>query len=224
MTTSSITQNAGFYSVYDDASILAARKANAVEKNAEFNAAMQKENEKKCPYSYLAKDGMINYRGVTFMCDYEHNAINLGDVSDPNKVLRVALPSGGSLNINVDNLGSISQVASMFSPADLNAILNAIQEYNHCASKVNEIEEEESLLSQLQAHSAELANKIINNDTEQKFRIGGQEFSIKEWDKLLDSFDKKEDAIREEMREEIKDRMSKEELEERINQLTADRA
>ena len=222
MTTSSITQNSEYFSVYDDASILAARKANAVEKNAEFNELMQKENEKKCPYNYLAKDGMINYRGVTFMCDYETNSINLGDVSDPKKVLRVSLPSGGSLNINVDSLGSISQVASMFSPADLNAILNAIQEYNHCTSKVNEIEEEESLLSQLDAHRAELANKIMNNDTEQKFRIGGQEFSIKEWDKLLDSFDKKEDAIREEMREEIKERMSKQELDERIEKLTAE--
>ena len=224
MTTSSITQNAGYLNIYDDASILAARKANGAEKKAEFTETMRKEHEKKCPYSHLAKDGVINYRGVTFMCDYESNSINLGDVSDPKKVLRVSLPSGGSLNINVDSLGSISQVASMFSPADLNAILNAIQEYNHCTSKLNEIEEEESLLSQLDAHRAELANKIINNDTEQKFRIGGQEFSIKEWDKLLDSFDKKEDTIREDMREEIKDRMSKEELEERINQLTADRA
>ena len=32
----------------------------------------------------------------------------------------------------------------MFSPADLNAILRAIAQYNHCTRKLNEIDEEEN--------------------------------------------------------------------------------
>ena len=30
----------------------------------------------------------------------------------------------------------------MFSPADLNAIMRAVSEYNHCTKKLNELEEE----------------------------------------------------------------------------------
>ena len=51
-------------------------------------------------------------------------------------------------------------------------------------------------------------NKIKNGETEESFQIGGQSFSIKEWDKLLDSFDKAEEALQEaiEDEEEAKDR------------------
>ena len=33
--------------------------------------------DKKCPYSCLAKDGVIEYNGVTFACDYKHNCIKV---------------------------------------------------------------------------------------------------------------------------------------------------
>ena len=226
MTTGSITNSFGNLGPYSDASIRAARKENAPEKMSEeeFNLAFRGDDQKKCPYSFLAKDGFIEYNGVVLECDYKHNAINLGDVSDPKKVLRVNLPSGGSFNINVDKLGDVQRLAGMFSPEDLNAILSAIHEYNHCTSKVNEIEEEKSAIAQLGAYKEELIHKIINNETETKFRIGAQELTIKEWNRLLENFDKKEDALRENIKQEIKDRMTKEELEERINQLTADRA
>ena len=32
-------------------------------------------------------------------------------------------------------------------------------------------------------------NKMKNGETEESFQIGGQSFSMKEWEKLLDSFD-----------------------------------
>ncbi|MBP5453906.1 MAG: hypothetical protein J6Y09_04745, partial [Lachnospiraceae bacterium] len=73
-------------------------------------------------------------------------------------------------------------------------------------------------------YKEELIHKLLNNETETKFRIGAQELTIKEWNRLLENFDKKEDALRENIKQEIKDRMTKEELEERINQLTEDRA
>ena len=34
----------------------------------------------KVPYGYLAKDGVITYNGVAFICDEKTNAICLGDV------------------------------------------------------------------------------------------------------------------------------------------------
>lgn len=107
----------------------------------------------KCPYGYLAKDGMIQYNGVTFMCDPDTNSICLGDMSDPKKVLNVSLPSGGNLKINVNNFGDISRVVGMFSPKDLNAIMRAISQYNHCKRKLEEIEQEESKVMNIANHN-----------------------------------------------------------------------
>ena len=98
----------------------------------------------KCPYGYLAKDGIIQYNGVTFRCDPDTNSICLGDMSDPKKVLNVNLPSGGRLKININNFGDISRAAGMFSHQDLTAIMRAIYQYNHCTGKLEEIEQEES--------------------------------------------------------------------------------
>lgn len=51
-------------------------------------------------------------------------------------------------------------------------------------------------------------NKMKNGEIEESFQIGGQSFSMKEWDKLLDSFDKAEEALQEaiEEEEEVKDK------------------
>ena len=98
----------------------------------------------KCPYSNLAKDGVIEYKGVTFVCDYKKNALCLGDMSNPKKVMNISLPSGGVLKVNYDNIGELTQAAGMFSPADLNAIMKAIAMYNQCTSKLNEIDEAEA--------------------------------------------------------------------------------
>ena len=92
--------------------------------------ALLRDIEKKCPYSYMARDGIIEYNGVVFVCDYKNNSITLGDMTDPKKVLNISLPSGGNLKVNVENFGDISKAASMFSPEDLNAILRAIHYFN----------------------------------------------------------------------------------------------
>lgn len=97
-----------------------------------------------CPYSYLAKDGVINYNGVTLVCDPQTNSICLGDMSNEKEVLTINLPSGGNLKVNINNFGDISRAAGMFTPEDLNAIMRAISQYNHCVRKQNEIEEVEA--------------------------------------------------------------------------------
>jgi len=112
------------------------------------------ETEKKCPYNFLAKNGIIQYNGVTFECDYKQNAITLGNMYEKEKVLQIALPSGGSLHVNIDNLDTLSKAAGMLTPEDLKAIMRAIHEYNHCTRKCMEIEEEK-------AETVEEAHAII---------------------------------------------------------------
>lgn len=97
-----------------------------------------------CPYRHLARDGVINYNGVTFVCDPKTNSICLGDMSNPKEVLTVNLPSGGHLKMNVNNFGDISKAVGMFSPKDLNEIIRAIHQYNFCKQKLNEMEDEKS--------------------------------------------------------------------------------
>ncbi|MBO5282041.1 MAG: hypothetical protein J6B43_02775 [Lachnospiraceae bacterium] len=131
--------------------IKTARRENA---GSSSFARILSEKQIKCPYGYLAKERMIQYNGVTFLCDPDTNSICLGDMSDPKKVLNVNLPSGGHLKVNIKNFGDISRAAGMFSPEDLNAILRAISLYNHCTRKLEEVEQEES----------KVVDAINNND------------------------------------------------------------
>ena len=241
----------GAFGTFGSEMISGARRGFAVKANREMKEAgfeLRKIPEKKCPYSEMAKDGIIEYNDLIFVCDYKHNAITLGDMSDEKRVLKISLPSGGSLKVNVDNIGDISKAAGMFTPEDLEAIMRAIHEYNHCTRKLNEIEEEESetveeaaernaetesdtepeyseesTIAYINSFRTELYYKLINNETETKYRIGSQELTLKEWDKMISDFDEKQDYVREAMREEVKDRISDEDREEMIRKLFEDR-
>lgn len=236
-----IHTGAGFCSLYGEDSIKAARRENGAELDkarAEFKESMGKESDMKCPYGYLAKGGIVEYNGVIFTCDYKENALCLGDMTDPKKVLRISLPSGGSLKVNVDSIGNLQKAASMFSPEDLNAILRAIHEYNHCSKKLNEIEDEEnkspediaeegaedaqaettgkepeyaenSLVQQISAHKTELYYKLLNGETEPKIQIGAKAMSVKEWNNLMEEFDKKQKAIHDIIKEESENGQSR---------------
>lgn len=96
------------------------------------------------PYSYLAKDGIIEYKGVMFVCDDEHRTLNLGDTSDPKKCLRIPLSRGGSLVVNRDNLGDLAKAIGMFSPEDVNLIMRAIAEDAKIQQMKNQIDDETS--------------------------------------------------------------------------------
>lgn len=136
--------------------IKSARRENAVSRaeNSEEDSSFSKvlaDRQTDCPYGYLAENGVIVYNGVVFVCDPRTNSICLGDMNDPNEVLRISLPSGGSLRVNVNNFGDISKAAGMFSPEDLNAILRAVSQYNHCTKKLYEIEQEENEVMKLRS-------------------------------------------------------------------------
>lgn len=60
----------------------------------------------------------------------------------------------------------------------------------------------------------EMSEKFRNGETEQKIQIGRNAYTVKEWKKLLTSFDKAQDQIREEIEEEIRIRMEKKRAEE----------
>ena len=61
----------------------------------------------------------------------------------------------------------------------------------------------------------EIYDKLQNGDTETKFQIGNQEFSIKEWDNFLEKFDSVQDAIRAALEEKI-EKQEEERIEEEI--------
>ena len=102
------------------------------------------EHEKKAPYSYMAKNGVIEYNGVTFNCDDEKQQISLGDISNPDEVLSIPLEKGGRLVVNRNCIGSLSKAISMFSPGDIKRILSAIAKDTQCTQKIYEIDEMES--------------------------------------------------------------------------------
>lgn len=92
----------------------------------------------KVPYGYLAKDGMITYNGVAFICDEKTNSICLGDVSDPKKTINIPLSGGGHLKVNRGEIGQLSKAIGMFSPEDVNRILRAI----HLDTKLQSVQKE----------------------------------------------------------------------------------
>ena len=96
------------------------------------------------PYGHLAKNGIIDYNGVIFVCDYKNNAICLGDMSNKKNVLNIPLSKGGVLRVNRDSLGALSAAIGMFSPEDVNLILRAITQDKMCQDKLQEIEEDKN--------------------------------------------------------------------------------
>ena len=93
------------------------------------------------PYGYLAKDGVIEYNGVIFVCDEQHNAICLGDMTNPKDVITIPLTEGGTLKVNRDNIHDLSKAISMFSPEDIRRIMEAIATDTKCRQMQQEMDE-----------------------------------------------------------------------------------
>lgn len=102
----------------------------------------------KVPYGHLAKDGVITYNGVVFVCDERTNSICLGDMTDKSQVITVALSGGGHLKVNRNNLGDLSKAVGMFSPEDLNLIMRAIALDTKIQSVQKEIDDMENSIGE----------------------------------------------------------------------------
>jgi len=93
------------------------------------------------PYGYLAKNGVIEYKGVIFVCDEIHNAICLGDMTEESEVLSIPLTEGGCLKVNRDNISDLAKAISMFSPEDIKRIMEAIATDAKCQQMQQEMDE-----------------------------------------------------------------------------------
>ena len=131
----------------DDERSEAERIYQAVSTGGE-NPAKNIRQAAKVPYGYLAKDGMITYNGVTFVCDERTNSICLGDMTDKKNVLNIPLSGGGHLKVHRDNLGDLSKAIGMFSPEDVNRILRAIALDTKLQSMQHELDEMENSIGE----------------------------------------------------------------------------
>ena len=77
--------------------------------------------------------------------------------------------------------------------------------------KNSSVNTEKDLKSEFSAAVQEIYDKVRNGDTEESIPIGGQSFTIKEWDRLMKRFDKVQEGIRESIEEEIEKRKAEEE-------------
>lgn len=100
---------------------------------------------KQAPYSALAdENGVIEYKGVVFQCDYDNNRLCLGDVSDTKNCITVSLEGGGCLVFNRNNIDDLVKAIGMFSPADVNRIMRAIAQDAKVRQTQAEIEDQTS--------------------------------------------------------------------------------
>ncbi|MCM1193071.1 MAG: hypothetical protein NC123_01900 [Butyrivibrio sp.] len=131
----------------------------------------------KVPYGHLAKDGVITYNGVTFVCDEKTNSICLGNMEDKSQVITVALSGGGHLKVNRNNIGDLSKAVGMFSPEDLNLIMRAIAQDTKIQSVKKEIDDmENSIGSAENAISGEpVSEDAASGDMASENVVSGEE-------------------------------------------------
>ena len=103
-----------------------------------------KENTFENSYFWLAdENGVIVYKGTTFICDTKTNALTLGDCSKPNDCIRIALEGGGTLVVNRKNVEDLLDAIAMFSPEDRRRILEAVWVDRMAKGALRELEETE---------------------------------------------------------------------------------
>ena len=103
------------------------------------------DGQKHAPYWKLADEsGVIAYKGTVFVCDDEHAALCLGDMSDESNVLSIPLAGGGTLKVNRNNKADLARAIGMFKPEDVRRIMVALAQDNKVQEMENEIEDEKN--------------------------------------------------------------------------------
>ncbi len=128
---------------YQDVDKAAGLTGEEIEKQA-LRQWRTEEMDAGVPYGHLAKNGIIEYNGVTFVCDKKYKALRLGDTSDPDKCITIPLSKGGCLILNRNNIADLSKAIGMFSPEDINLIMRAITQDAKIQQMKQQIEEDKS--------------------------------------------------------------------------------
>lgn len=126
------------------------KRFERMDKEKTEKAILKKLEEEKSnvPYFYLAKDGVIEYNGVVFICDEEHHALCLGDMTNSDKVINIPLTEGGCLKVNRDNLSELSKAITMFSPSDIRRIMETIARDAKCRQMKLELDEDSNSIGE----------------------------------------------------------------------------
>ncbi len=104
----------------------------------------QHQIEEGAPYSYLAEDGIIDYNGVTFVCDKEK----------------------GSLVVNRDCVGSLMKAIGMFSPEDKVRIMKAVSLDNKIQEMKMEIDEDTNSIGNGTTNTADGGSEAASTITD----------------------------------------------------------
>ena len=100
--------------------------------------------EIQCNYELADESGIIEYKSTVFICDDEHGALCLGDMSDESNVLSIPLAGGGTLKVNRNNKADLARAIGMFKPEDIRRIMVALAQDNKVQEMENEIEDEKN--------------------------------------------------------------------------------
>ena len=124
----------------------------------------------RAPYSLMAdENGIVKYKGVEFLCDYENNRLCLGDVSNPKNCITVGLERGGCLVFNRENIDDLVKAIDMFSPEDINRIMRAIAQDAKLRQMQVQIEDETSGEAVLDKPEEEKEKYESERQTEQSY-------------------------------------------------------
>ncbi len=89
--------------------------------------------------------------------------------------------------------------------------MNGLDQNTVNAWQNSSTEKNQDLRSEFSAAVQEIYDKVKNGDTEESIPIGGQSFTVKEWDKMMRRFDRIQEGIRESIEEEIEKRKAENE-------------
>lgn len=150
---------------------LAEAKENDIEKY--YAMLAQKEQDVGKSFRQLEKEALSNgdsgtatYKGVAINFDAKNMALTVGDVSNGNVIHVGRLSNGYSFSFNRDNLDSVIKILDLFSPSDVNKILEAITKDNIVANMEGEVDE-------LMAASPETAEEAVEAQQKQAEQDAG---------------------------------------------------
>lgn len=99
------------------------------------------------------KTGTANYKGVDIQFNFFYKTMSIGNMGGENVINVGQLSNGYNFSFNLDNLDAVIEVLDIFSPEDINKIMQAITEHKMKNNMEREIEDTDALVGQLGAET-----------------------------------------------------------------------